>query len=177
VGITLGCPLSLLIGALFLDDLDRRMETTRLFYIRFMDDILVLAPTRWKLRRAVGSVNAILGSLRLEKHPDKTFIGRIERGFDFLGYHFATGSLTRARGTLVNFADKVSRLYEREREGPRSSSRSGSYVRRWLAWARGGRAFVEPALTPPFRGAFPGIGVCGPSNGSVTTPGASVPGR
>jgi len=22
----------------------------------------------------------------LEKHPDKTFIGRIERGFDFLGY-------------------------------------------------------------------------------------------
>ena len=23
----------------------------------------------------------------LDKDPDKTFIGRIERGFDFLGYH------------------------------------------------------------------------------------------
>jgi hypothetical protein len=36
-------------------------------------------------RRAVGLVTQVLGSLRLEKHPDKTFIGRIERGFDFLG--------------------------------------------------------------------------------------------
>src|SRR5208283_5877803 len=31
---------------------------------RFMDDILVLAPTRWKLRRAVRLVNEILGALR-----------------------------------------------------------------------------------------------------------------
>jgi hypothetical protein len=50
-----------------------------LFYVRFMDDILVLAPTRWKLRRAVTVVNQVLGSLRLEKHPDKTLIGRTER--------------------------------------------------------------------------------------------------
>ncbi len=28
------------------------------------------------------------GSLGLEMHPDKTFIGRNETGFDFLGYHF-----------------------------------------------------------------------------------------
>ncbi len=52
------------------------------FYMRFMDDILVLAPTRWRLRKAV---NEVLGSLCLLKHPDKTFIGRTERGFDFLG--------------------------------------------------------------------------------------------
>ena len=32
-----------------------------------MDDILVLRPTRWKLRRAVTALNAVLGSLRLEK--------------------------------------------------------------------------------------------------------------
>jgi hypothetical protein len=44
-GISLGCPLSPLIGAFFLRDLDMRMEKTGLFYVRFMDDILVLAPT------------------------------------------------------------------------------------------------------------------------------------
>ncbi len=59
---------------------------TCVFYVRFMDDILVLSPTRWWLRKAVKAVNQALGSLNLEKHPDKTFIGRIERGFDFLGY-------------------------------------------------------------------------------------------
>jgi len=55
----------------------------RLFYVRFMDDILILAPTRWQLRGAVKVVNQMLGTLGLEKHPDKTFIGMIERGFDF----------------------------------------------------------------------------------------------
>jgi RNA-directed DNA polymerase len=45
-GISRGGPLSPLIGAFFLAELDRRISVTGLFYIRFMDDILVLAPTR-----------------------------------------------------------------------------------------------------------------------------------
>ena len=65
------------------------MARSGLFYVRFMDNILVLAPTRWKIRKAVKAVNGMLGSLGLEKHPDKTFIGRIEKAFDFLGYDFA----------------------------------------------------------------------------------------
>ena len=146
-GIALGCPLSPLIGAFFLDWLDRQMTATGLFYVRFMDDILVLAPTRWKLRRAVGLVNQILGSLRLEKHPGKTFIGRIERGFDFLGYHFTADRLTLAVSTLANFADRATRLYEQERERPKSPSRLGAYVKRWCAWASGGLDAVWPALT------------------------------
>jgi hypothetical protein len=34
-------------------------------------------------------VSEVLSSLRLENHPGKTFIGKIERGFDFLGYRSA----------------------------------------------------------------------------------------
>ena len=41
-GITRGCPLSPLIGAFFLHELDMAMEQLGLFYVRFMDDILVL---------------------------------------------------------------------------------------------------------------------------------------
>ncbi len=55
-GISLGCPLSPLIGAFFLDELDRRMAATGLFYDRFMEDILALAPSQWKLRRAWKSI-------------------------------------------------------------------------------------------------------------------------
>jgi len=42
----------------------------------------------------------VLVALRLEKHPDKMFIGRIVKGFDFLGYHFRPGCLTVAAKTL-----------------------------------------------------------------------------
>ena len=64
-GISLGCPLSPLIGAFFLHALDVAATKLRLFYIRFMDDILILAPSRWQLRRAVKLVNQTLGNFCL----------------------------------------------------------------------------------------------------------------
>ncbi len=118
------------------------MEKSGLFYVRFMDDILVLSPTRWMLRRAVKAVNAVLGSLRLEKHPDKTFIGRIERGFDFLGYHFSRDGLRVAKATIQRFVERAARLYEQEREEREGSSALGMYVRRWVGWASGGLGLV-----------------------------------
>ncbi len=51
-----------------------------------MDDWVIIAPTSWKLRSAIGIVNEVLNVLKVEKHSDKTFIGKVERGFDFLGY-------------------------------------------------------------------------------------------
>jgi RNA-directed DNA polymerase len=109
-----------------------------LFYVRFMDDILVLAPTRWRLRDAVRTVNYVLGALALAKHPDKTFIGRIKRGFDFLGYHFSPGGLRVAKQTIANFIEKASRLYEQKRRAGSAASPLEMYVRRWFRWTRGG---------------------------------------
>jgi hypothetical protein len=95
-----------------------------------------LPATRWKLRRAIKALNAVLASLRLEKHPDKTTIGRIGRGFDFLGFHFGPDGLQVARQTLANFMKKASWLYEQERNGAGAPDALGMYVRRWLGWAR-----------------------------------------
>ncbi len=44
-GISLGYPLSPLMGALYLKQLDDRMEETGLFYARFMDDWVVITPS------------------------------------------------------------------------------------------------------------------------------------
>jgi hypothetical protein len=68
-----------------------------------MDDVLILAPTRWKLREAIRVLNQTFSELRLEKHPDKTFIGHIEKGFDFLGYHFSPEGLSIAEKTIEKF--------------------------------------------------------------------------
>ena len=137
-GISLGCPLSPLIGGFFLNALDAAAAKLRLFYVRFMDDILILAPTRWQLRRAVKVVNQTLGALSLEKHPDKTFIGRIERGFDFLGYHFSPAGLTVAAKTIANFIEKASLLYEQKRSAVLAATALEMYVKRWVRWATGG---------------------------------------
>ena len=137
-GIPLGSPLSPILGAFFLHELDAAFAQRGLFYIRFMDDILVLAPTRWKLRAAVKVVNQVLAALKLDKHPDKTFIGRIEKGFDWLGYHISPAGLRLAATTLHTFATRLTRLYEQEAGRPNGAARLGQYVRRWMGWATGG---------------------------------------
>ncbi len=83
-------------------------------------------------------VYEMLGCLRLEKHPDKTFIGRIERGFDFLGYHFGPAGLSVAAKTIERFVARAIRLYEQEPGEALASARLGLYVRRWVGWAGAG---------------------------------------
>ena len=83
-GISLGCPLSPVMGALYLEVLDRRIEETGPFYARFMDNWVNIARTRWQLRRAVKLIKQTLTELRVEPHPNKTSIGRASRGFSFL---------------------------------------------------------------------------------------------
>ena len=133
-GISLGCPLSPLMGALYLKPLDDRMAELGCFYVRYMDDWVVLTPTRWKLRRAIKAVNEVLESLKVEQHPDKTFIGRIAKGFDFLGYWFSASGLEVARKTVERMLDKLSRLYEQGADQVRIET----YLKRWKCWLRSG---------------------------------------
>ena len=76
--------------------------------------------------------------LRLEKHPDNTQMGRVEKGFDFLGCHICPEGLSLATKTVENFIARASRLYEREPREPNDSSRLGVYVRRRLGWVYAG---------------------------------------
>ena len=79
-------------------------------------------------------VNQTLNELKVEKHPDKTFIGRIAKGFDFLGYCFEPKGLSIAPKTLANFLERITQLYE---QGA-TVRRIGQYVRNWWRWVRAG---------------------------------------
>ena len=94
----------------------------------------------------------MLGWLRLAKHPHKTFIGRIEKGFDFLGFHFSRDGLTVARANIEKFVERAARLYEQDRKAPLRPSRLGQYVRRWAGWA----VLVGPVRSQPFATLFSG---------------------
>ena len=77
------------------------------------------------------AVNDVLGSLRLEKHPAKTFTlgssprARIENGIDFLGYDFTPSEPTDSKATIL---ERAARLYEQERKRPeRISARETTF--------------------------------------------------
>jgi hypothetical protein len=141
-GISRGCPFSPILGALYLKALDDQFETTNVYYIRYMDDILILSKTRWQNRKAVKQLNQCLNRLKLTKHPNKTFIGKIEKGFDFLGYHFSRELLKVAEKTWEKHVLHIARLYEQLRIKKATSnemaSTLGMYVTRWQRWAVAG---------------------------------------
>jgi len=93
-GMVAGGALSPLIGALYLMPLDKLMEdlqaTTGIRYQRYMDDYVIFAPTRHKLRKAIKQMYAVLDDLKVEVHPKKRFIGTTRRGliFRFVGEHY-----------------------------------------------------------------------------------------
>jgi hypothetical protein len=84
-------------------------------------------------------LNRTFTELKLEKHPDKTDMGRIEKGFDFLGYHFSPHGLTLADKTVENFLEKARRINARKSPGSGKGELS-DYVKRWCCWAYGGLA-------------------------------------
>jgi len=139
-GLTASGSLSPLLGALYLAPLDHamgeRMRRGQLVcYVRYMDDFVLLARTRWQLRRAIAQLQRILTGLGLRVHREKRFIGLATKGFDFLGYHFHPRRRLRAsRESLRRLRERAHRLHEQGAD----RSRLREYVTRWYRWLLGG---------------------------------------
>ena len=100
-GIGRGCPLASVISALYLEALDEEMgKDKNIEYVRYMDDWVILTKTRKHLRKAIATMNKVLESLCLWKHPDKTEMGKIDKGFDFLGFHITRSKMGMARESI-----------------------------------------------------------------------------
>jgi hypothetical protein len=78
-------------------------------------------------------------------------IGRTEKGFDFLGYHFKPGMLSVAKKTVHNFLERITRLYE---QGA-SIERIGQYVLKWYKWLFSGLAHFLKNILRRIRGENP----------------------
>lgn len=147
-GISRGCPLSPLMGALHLYDMDEHFsQQPNIHYARYMDDIIILANTRWQLRKHTKRLMQWFSEYGFEAHPDKTQIGRTEKGFDWMGAWLTSDGVTDiAPRAKANHREKVRRLYEqlarspmwkRKRVAPQVHARVSTYRKRWNIWAGG----------------------------------------
>ena len=84
-------------------------------------------------------MHEVLDELRFTLHPDKTSIGRVEKGFDFLGCHLSLGNKLRPASSAADrVRENLIRLYEQGAD----SYRIGCYLlRRCAAFRGGGKIF------------------------------------
>jgi hypothetical protein len=112
----------------------------------FFPDRMILGRTRWKLREMIRLVNRTLAELHVEEHPDRTFIGRISRGFDFLGDAFTPTGLEASPPAVERCVERMSQLDEPGVD----LVHIGTYVRRRLWWASSGiRSLGEDCPSVP----------------------------
>ncbi len=101
-------------------------------YVPFMDICAILVKTKHQLRRIIKLTHKILNLIKLKMHPDKTFIGCIKKGFDFLGVRFGdTPEISKT--SLENHQTKIAQRYA---QGA-SAACIGDLKARWSSWCAG----------------------------------------
>jgi len=128
-----------LLAALHLYEFDKLWDKhPSLWYVRYMDDIVILSSGRWPLRKAVSMLQTWLTGQGFQLHPDKTFIGRISKGFDWMGAWLSSAGVAKiAPRAINNHHNVLHRLYEQTRHLPalRQQLRVEQYLVRWNRWA------------------------------------------
>jgi len=87
-GMPIGALTSQLFANIYLNELDYFIKHTLRahFYIRYMDDFLVLHESAEKLAEWKNRIAAFLGRLNLELHPEKSKAFPLHHGVNFVGY-------------------------------------------------------------------------------------------
>ena len=143
-GIPQGSSLSPLLGAVALLCWDRAMKKTGFVYARYMDDLIVLTKTKSQLRRVIKITYKSIESYNYKLHTnEKTFIGKISKGFDYCGLHLNYKKVTLSESCVSKFKNNISGLYEQAQRKSQATfykrkpdfSAVSQYIQRFLRWS------------------------------------------
>lgn len=92
-GLPLGNETSQAFGLFCLDPVDRLIKEKFYmgYYVRYMDDGVVISDDRERLKELLVAIEEKLEDLSLEISPKKTFIAPIREGISFLGFRYTYG--------------------------------------------------------------------------------------
>jgi hypothetical protein len=138
-GIPIGNLTSQLFANIYLNELDHfvKRELHEKYYLRYMDDFLILGPDKQRLREDKERIETFLRDrLKLAMHPKKVDIFPIDRGIDFLGYVLRDGKRYLRKSSIKRFMKKE-RRYEAMVTGGKLTEKSLRNVRiSWRGYAR-----------------------------------------
>jgi hypothetical protein len=144
-GMPIGNLTSQLFANLYLDPLDHFVKETlrRRFYLRYMDDFVILGDERAELWAALREVERFLHErLHLSLRPERTSVRPVAAGVDFLGYVvYPNGCKRVRRRNVVNVRRRLARLEAGHARGEVSLSHARQSIASWLGLAKHARAF------------------------------------
>lgn len=148
-GIGLGSQVSQLVALAVLDDLDHYIKE-RLhvkYYVRYMDDFLLLDPDKDFLRKCKAEIEEKLAELGLELNG-KTTLYPLKQGVKMLQWRFiitGSGKIVRKMNKSKQSRQrrKMRKIYEKEKSGDYAPGTTKESLVSWLANASRGNTYYE----------------------------------
>lgn len=108
-GIPIGNLTSQLFANIFLTDLDNyaKHALKAEYYIRYMDDFIILDSSKKNLHEMKSKIALFLASMNLQLHPKKAVIFPAKQGIDFLGYVVYEHHKKARKSTVKRFIKRV----------------------------------------------------------------------
>ncbi|MET3472164.1 hypothetical protein ABIC78_002699 [Novosphingobium sp. 1529] len=118
IGVAQGNSLSPLLGNIVLAEFDREMNAGDCRCIRYIDDIIILAPNAKAANARLRKADALLGELGMKLSPDKTSSQAVSvsAGFDFLGINFCPGAVRPTQKAQMKFLASIDEIFEEGRK-------------------------------------------------------------
>lgn len=108
VGIPQGLAVSNILAAIYLRNIDKYLsEYPSIKYYRYVDDVLILCDKDEALEIAKATIMRFSSNTKLKIHdpikvPEKSKVGPLSDGFDYLGYKFESSLISARAGTVEN---------------------------------------------------------------------------
>jgi hypothetical protein len=142
-GVPLGNYTSQFFANVYLNELDYfvKHKLKVEYYIRYVDDFVILHKNKKRLEYYMKQIKDFLPSLKIELHPDKSKIYALRNGITFLGYRiFYHYKLLRKRN-IRHFMSKLNRDIELYKNGLLTKEQLNDKLNGWFGYAKGANTF------------------------------------
>lgn len=111
-GIPIGNLTSQLFANIYLNELDQfvKHELRAKHYFRYVDDFLILSESKKELHIYKYKIRKFLKTLKLEMHPSKVNIFKVNDGVDFVGYKVFPNFIRLRKSNIKKFVKRTKRL-------------------------------------------------------------------
>jgi len=136
-GIPIGNLTSQLFANVYLNDLDQfvKRDLKRRYYLRYMDDFLILGTDKRELWQAKDKIAEFLkNGLDLNLHPKKAEVFPARTGIEFLGFRIFAAYAVLRQSTLKRFAKKMKEKKGDEAAAAKAFDSFSAFASRTRAW-------------------------------------------
>ena len=129
-GMPIGALTSQLFANIYLNELDHfvKHELGAKYYMRYMDDFIVLGKISEELEQMEYEISVFLKTLKIQLHPEKSKIFPLHNGVSFLGYRTFYNYMLLKKNSLALLRDRLARFSDNQK--------AGESLEGWLAYAR-----------------------------------------